>query len=114
MMNMSLYDIWTWLLFWPRYYWRTLVRRPVAVYYVTTVDAIPDGQQGQIARDEDPGHLPLLETRIGNLEVIPTMDAAEHDKFGAIILVSYNQVEMFGLWQSEGVQALRSDGQWDQ
>lgn len=111
MMNMTLYDIYAWLMFWPRYYLRRLVRRPV-VYYVTTVEAIPDGQQGQIARDEDPGHLPMLETRIVNLEVIPTMDPAEHDKFGAVILASYNATEMYGLYTSPTVQAMRADDGW--
>lgn len=105
---MTIADAWLWL----RYYLRHLTRRPVYVPVPVSAVMIPDGQQGQIARDEDPGHLALLETRVINLEAIPEMVSAEHNAFGAIILASYNEVEMWGLWQSSAVKAIRADGEW--
>lgn len=107
---MTLADMLAVLWRWPWSWLRYCTRRPV--YVPVPVDVLPDGQQGEIARDEDPGHLALLETRIVNLESIPGMLTAEHDAFGAIILVSYNETEMWGLWQSPAVQAMRAAGEW--
>ncbi len=130
---MSYYETWLWL----RRQLRQLLNLAVFPYHgvhrrtvtLTVLPATPEtvtahscrcpacaevinGPQGMISRFEPAPPQPYLPVvRILRHECIPAMSTAETDAYGAVILVSYSELEMTGLMCTGRVQALRPDGQ---